>query len=154
VPDVTIRHAGIGDISQLVEMRRALTLEDEDFSADRPGYEGDCTSFLEEAIRGGRWHIWVATIGAMIVATMFVELVDKVPRPVPEHRHIAYLTNCYTRPECRGQGIGTRLLEHAQDAARAADAELMLVWPSQRSVEFYRRAGFEGTDEPLTWVAG
>jgi hypothetical protein len=27
----------------------------------------------------------------------------------------------------------------------------MIVWPSEESVDFYERAGFERPDEPLIW---
>jgi ribosomal protein S18 acetylase RimI-like enzyme len=70
---------------------------------------------------------------------------------VREHRRIAYLTNVYTRAEYRGRGIGARLVRHAQEAARAADVELMLVWPSEDSIDFYGRLGFAAGEEPLVW---
>jgi GNAT superfamily N-acetyltransferase len=87
------------------------------------------------------------------VSHAFVALVDKVPRPVRENSKIAYLTNVYTRPEYRGRGVGAQLIERAQQAAREARVELMIVWPGDESVEFYRRKGFVDPDEPLIWEA-
>jgi GNAT superfamily N-acetyltransferase len=81
-------------------------------------------------------------------------LIDKVPRPVPERTRIAYLTNVYTRPDFRRKGIGAEIIRRAQTAAREADVELMIVWPSDESERFYRREGFATPDDALVWNAG
>jgi len=136
-------------------MRRDFTFEDGGHGEgmSRTGYEADCAAFLEDAICGGRWNIWVAEQNERIVAHVFVALVDKVPRPVRENSKIAYLTNVYTRPSFRGKGIGAKLMERAREAAREADVELMIVWPSKESLSFYEREGFTAPDEPLIWEA-
>lgn len=120
---------------------------------ERPAYEQECARFIADAIGGHHWQIWVAEVDGAVVAQVFVALVEKVPRPVREHCRIAYLTNVYTLPAFRGRGLGHRLVRHAQEAARAADAELMLVWPSEDSADFYGRLGFEAEREPLVWHA-
>lgn len=76
-----------------------------------------------------------------------------MPRPIRENARIAYLTNVYTRPEFRGQGIGAEIIRHAQAAARKADVELIIVWPSDDSIDFYVRRGFKKPDDPLIWTA-
>jgi ribosomal protein S18 acetylase RimI-like enzyme len=63
--------------------------------------------------------------------------------PVRENRRIAYMTNVYTRPSHRSRGIGGQLVERAQEAAREADVELIIVWPSEESISFYERYGFD-----------
>ena len=52
----------------------------------------------------------MAEVDGQIVAHAFVQLIDRVPRPIEERAHLAYLTNVYTRPEFRGQGIGTQVI--------------------------------------------
>ena len=153
--ELVIRLARDADSGQLVELRRDLTFEElpPEESQVRPDYEHDFHAFLDDALAGGRWQIWVAEVDERIVAHAFVALVDKVPRPVRENRRIAYLTNVYTRPAFRRQGIGTELIRRVQEAAREADVELMLVWPSDGSVELYEREGFTASNEPLVWEA-
>jgi GNAT superfamily N-acetyltransferase len=152
--EATIRLAHEGDVDQLVELRRDFTFEDPYPGASRrPGYEDDCRAFLLDAIAGGRWHIWVAEVDGRIVAHAFVELIDRVPRPIEERAHLAYLTNVYTRPEFRGQGVGAQIIRRAKDAAREADVELMIVWPSEESIEFYEREGFVAPGHALVWHA-
>jgi GNAT superfamily N-acetyltransferase len=148
-----IRPAQLGDIDELLALRSDFTFEDLEPGAApvRVGYEEDCRAFLADAITGGRWHIWVAESEGRIVSHAFVALVDKVPRPIRENARIAYLTNVYTRPEFRGRGIGAAVIRRAQEAAHEADVELMIVWPSDESAEFYKREGFVEPDEPLIW---
>ena len=148
-----IRLARPRDIDELVEMRSDFTFEGFEPAAAtvRPGFEEDCRAFLADAIAGGRWHIWVAEIERRLVSHAFVALVDKVPRPIRENARIAYLTNVYTRPAFRGRGIGAAVVRRAQEAAQEVDVELMIVWPSDESVEFYEREGFEKPDDPLIW---
>ncbi len=74
-----------------------------------------------------------------------------MPRPIPENARIAHLANVYTRPVFRSRGIGAAVIRRAQDGARAADVELMIVWPADESVGLYEREGFEKPDEPLIW---
>jgi GNAT superfamily N-acetyltransferase len=152
--DTTIRLSARPDIDALVEMRRDFTFEYPEANEDlsRVGFEADCAAFLEEAISSGRWQIWVAELDGRIVSHIFVALIDKVPRPAGENTKIAYLTNVYTRPDYRGRGIGAQLIKRAQQAARDAGVELMIVWPSDETVEFYKREGFADPDEPLIWV--
>ena len=147
-----IRGATTADVEQLVEMRHAFTFEDTEPNAtSRPANTAECRSFLEDALAGSTWQIWVAELDGRLVAHVFVALIDKVPRPVRENSRIAYLTNVYTDPDFRGRGIGAKLVERAQEAAPAANVELMIVWPSHESVAFYRRHGFEVPDDPLIW---
>ena len=148
--EVAIRLATLGDVEQLVSLRRAFAFED-DVGVERPEFAEECRAFLHAAISSGRWRIWVASLGAEIVAQLFVGLVDKVPRPTEDRRRIAYLTNVYTVPAHRNRGIGENLLAAAQEDAVSLDVELMFVWPSDESLDFYRRAGFASGRDPLVW---
>lgn len=150
-----IRRAVLADVDELIAMRRDFTFEDESpqTRTSRPEYEAECREFLVEAISVGNWDIWVAEVSGQLISHVYVALIDKVPRPERENRRIAYMTNVYTRPSHRSSGIGTRLVQRAQEAARQADAELMIVWPSEESIAFYKRHGFReaSSDEPLIW---
>jgi ribosomal protein S18 acetylase RimI-like enzyme len=151
----TIRHARLPDIPRLVELRRRFKIEEdnEDGARERPGYAEDCRKFYTRAVETDGWFVWVAEAGREIVSNATVVLIDKVPHPFTERSRIAYLTNVYTVPDFRGQGIAGRILAKAQESARAADVELVIVWPSERSVSLYKRQGFEVQDEPLVWDA-
>ena len=63
---------------------------------------------------------------------------------------MGYLTDCYTRPEWRGRGVGARLLERVTEWARNKDLEMVLVSPGERSRPFYARAGFAAASDFMT----
>lgn len=150
---VVYRLAEATDVQALASMRTAFTYEDGDpHAAPRPDFDAAFEATVGEGIATGRWVIWLAEADHELVSHAFVGLIDKIPRPTREHGFIGYLTNVYTRPSHRGQGIGARLLSHVVDWATASDIELLFVWPSEESIHFYERAGFSSERDPLVWT--
>jgi predicted N-acetyltransferase YhbS len=144
------RLATAADIPALVELR--WEFQTEGVAAEGAAYAefvAECTAFLTRALAGDRWHIWVAEAGSEVVAHIFLQLVEKVPKPGSSRTHMAYMTNVYTRPSRQGQGIGGGLLWEVCRWAEAANLELIIVWPSERSVPFYTRAGFQPVQDAL-----
>ncbi|MBX3084052.1 MAG: GNAT family N-acetyltransferase [Anaerolineae bacterium] len=142
---INIRQAHVADADQLAKLRweHAFYYEDkpgpderlEDFTvAFRP--------FIEQILTGGKWAIWVAEEDGILVSQMYVQRIDKVPRPGRFGKQYGYITNVYTLPEYRNNGIGTRLLRRVIAWAGEIELELLIVWPSKASREFYQRQGF------------
>lgn len=98
--------------------------------------------FLREAFGSGMWAVWVAEDEGQIVAQAFIQRIRKVPRPAALERYFGYVTNVYTRPAYRNQGVGAVLMRHVQDWAKQEQLEMLVLWPSEKAVPFYRRAGF------------
>jgi GNAT superfamily N-acetyltransferase len=145
-----VRLATAEDVPTLTRMRRDFTFEDGP-APEQHGYEESFAELVGRGIASGRWVVWVAELDGEIVSHMFVGLVDKIPRPTREPRRLGYLTNVYTAPAHRGRGIGAALLERVTAWAGESDVELLVVWPSDESVEFYERAGFASGRDPLVW---
>jgi len=61
------------------------------------------------------------------------------------------VTNVYTRPDYRGQGVGTHVMTHVLQWANEQELESLIVWPSEASVGFYARAGFRGNLDMLEY---
>ncbi len=148
----TIRTATAADLPALAELRRAFTFEDpEPLATSREDFEQAFEEIVGEGIASGRWTIWLAEAEGEIVSHAYVGLIEKIPRPTREDRWIGYLTNVYTRPEHRGEGVGAALLERVTGWATEEDVELLVVWPSEESLAFYERAGFRSGRDPLVW---
>lgn len=73
----------------------------------------------------------------------------KLPRPSAPPGAWGYVTNVYTLPEWRNRRVASELLRRVIEWARAERLELLIVWPSERSVEFYERAGFSTENEVM-----
>ena len=144
------------EINQLIRMRWDFTLEDyPEMEAASDGYaafEEECRSFLERAFDGERWHIWVAEEDGQIISHMYIELIEKVPRPGRITRPFAYMTNVYTLPAWRGKGVGGKLLSQVNAWVKDNNYEFVIVWPSEGGVDFYMRHGYVLCNEPLEYV--
>ena len=97
----------------------------------------------------GRWTVWVAQDEDEIVANIWIYQVPKVPSPSRTTRDFGYMTNVYTVPAMRDLGVGSKLLAAATTWAHDSDLELIIVWPSQRSVAWYARGGYTPSTEML-----
>ena len=143
----TIRKAKAADADELARMRWEFTVELHHADDDRDAFRARFSSALGDFLQSGRWTIWVAEAADRLVGTVWVERVDKVPRPYERPEQWGYVTNVYVAPENRNAGIGRRILDAAIKEATTSNWELLLLWPSELSGEFYARAGFQsGTD--------
>ena len=142
------------DIEQLIKMRWDFTLEDEDygFRVKEENYEefrDECQQFLWKAIESNNWFVWVAEHKGKIVSHIYIELIQKVPRPGRITHPFAYMTNVYTIPEARGKGIGSQLIAKVNEWSKEQKYEFIIVWPSETSVEFYKKSGYIHCKEPM-----
>jgi GNAT superfamily N-acetyltransferase len=154
LPNADLRLANFADIAELARLRW-------DFSPDEIAASGQSfgaflqgfSEFLARALSSGDWAVWVAEQEGRLVANVWVQIVQKVPRPgrFGGHNRYGYVTNVYAEPETRGRGVGSRLLQCAITWAREQELEFLVVWPSEESVRFYQRAGFQRSADALEW---
>ena len=146
-----IRLAALKDVDELVQMRWDFSEE------DYPNSEGSfkdfhktCSEFLLKAMTGGDWYIWVAEVEQHLAAHMYLQLIHKVPRPGKSpDPYYGYVTNVYTRPAYRSQGIGTAIHHAMEQWAKEKNVEFLILWPSSDSVSFYSRNGFSRSEEAM-----
>lgn len=147
---MNIREAGMEDISALILMRWEFTLEHQpELSDDFELFAAECRTFLEEAIGGERWHIWIAEVEGVIASHIYIQVIDKVPRPGRITYPFAYMTNVYTDPAYRSKSIGSQLLAAIREWATANQFEFIIVWPSEESRAFYGRNGYTLCNDPM-----
>jgi ribosomal protein S18 acetylase RimI-like enzyme len=139
------------DLAQLSELRWDFRAEDGDEVpvVDKGEFVQTCISFLKRGLENGYHVYWLAEENQEIVAHIFVHKIDMVPRPCKLHDQFGYITNNYTKPDYRSRGIGSRLIQKVTDWAKAEDLELLIVYPSEKAVSFYERAGFSMENEVM-----
>jgi GNAT superfamily N-acetyltransferase len=147
------RLAGEADLPQLAEMRWDFRTEHEGipFELSKERFLTVCLEFLQRAFKSGRWSFWLADQDGQILTNAFVQRIEKVPSPTHLAREFGYVTNVYTRPAWRRQGIGAGLIQTVQEWAAAQGLEMLVLWPARPSVEFYRRAGFLQPGEEMEY---
>jgi GNAT superfamily N-acetyltransferase len=155
---IAICLASADEIQQLAELRWLLQTDDDvdaSRSSERNRFLAAFTEIAQDRNEGGDFFHWVAKADQRILAVMSVEKVRKLLRPGESRtRCWGYLTNCYTRPEHRGKGIGGSLLETVKQWAKEEQLEFLIVWPSDPSYGFYQRAGFQRGRDPLVLPIG
>ncbi|HEV2125623.1 MAG TPA: GNAT family N-acetyltransferase, partial [Chloroflexota bacterium] len=134
----------LADTEDLAYMRWSFDLEDANDTTvlqEVAGFAEAFAEFLQSALASGRWTVWVAEMNGRLLAHMYVQFVDKVPRPGRLAARWGYVTNVYVEPTSRNRGIGSRLLRQVIDWARNERLQMLILWPSDRSLTFYERAG-------------
>jgi GNAT superfamily N-acetyltransferase len=148
--DVRFERATVEDAVSLGNLRWDFRAEDgEPPLVDRDSFVETCTTFFREGIVSGEWVIWAAWEAERMISHQCVRIIYPVPRPCSPNDAFGYLTNVYTLPAYRGQGIGGELLAHVRTWAEQEGLELLLVSPGEDALSFYRRGGFEAADDFL-----
>lgn len=137
------------DIVELAQMRWAFQTESAETEPvwDKEQFIQACADFYLGIIGSPNWMFWVAKNADKIVAHLSIHIIHNIPSPDRFINKWGYLTNVYTEQGYRNRGIGAQLLEYAIEAAKGEGIETLIVWPSERSVGFYQRAGFTGVNE-------
>ncbi|WP_416150267.1 GNAT family N-acetyltransferase [Salipaludibacillus sp. HK11] len=150
---MNIRLAEPKDIKQLIRMRWDFTIE-YDGSKKKTAYEDfekECQYFLENALNSDQWFIWVCEENEKVVSHIYTELVHKVPRPGKKTYPFAYMTNVYTVPEFRNMGVGSKILKTINNWMKENHYEFVIVWPSDESINYYKKNGYNHCKEPMQY---
>ena len=144
------RRATSADVPSIAELRWKLKTDDSGTeSGERHSqFITDFINWHDNACDDNFVH-WVAEMSGQVVAVLSVVLVHKIASPDDMNALWGYLTNVYALPDARNSGIGSQLLAEATAWAKNEGLEMLVVWPSDRSYAFYKRAGFRRNRDPL-----
>jgi GNAT superfamily N-acetyltransferase len=148
---MNFRLAADSDLPELAGMRWDFRTElhPAPQGARRADFISPCVDFLRDALASGHWAIWIAEEESQIVSHIYVQRVRKMPRPGKLFAEFGYVTNVFTLPAYRSQGVGAALMDSVKQWARQEGLEMLILWPSQKSGPFYYRAGFRPSPEAL-----
>jgi GNAT superfamily N-acetyltransferase len=138
----TIELADLSDIPQLVDLLNLLFTQEADFRPDR-----------EKQARGLRLIIESAHVGCIFVAHEGNDVVGMVSLlftiSTAEGGPVCWLEDMVVRPDRRGNGLGSRLLRHAVDYARAGGFSRITLLTDRinsRAIRFYAWHDFVESD--------
>jgi GNAT superfamily N-acetyltransferase len=137
-----IERATLADIPQLAELLNILFTQEADFRPDR-----------EKQIRGLRLIIEAPERGCIFLARSDSQVVGMVSLlftiSTAEGAAACWLEDMIVRPEQRGSGLGSRLLQHAVNDAKAngfARITLLTDRGNVGGIRFYERHGFRPSE--------
>ena len=146
-----IRFGEEKDYTQLAEMKWIHGAEDDiDYNennldgVNKSEFISRFTEFLREH---KEYEIFIAEENNVVISAMFVYRIPKIPKPNGHAESIAYLTNVFTLKEYRNKGIGTKLLKYIKKYLTEQKCELILVFPSEKSISWYERNDFTNINE-------
>lgn len=106
-------------------------------------YAASLTAYMEEHLEDGSLVCCIALAGERVVAKNTLCLYTVAPKWNNPSGRIGYIYGVYTEPNYRGQGIATRLMEMALEAAKAWGAGEVYLNAQPEAEHLYARLGFE-----------
>lgn len=141
-----VRPAGATDVLSVAALRAAWK-ESGGGPAGDPVYTERFRRWFER--EAAHRLTWLAETHGRPVGMVNLSVFERMPRPHMPQSRWAYLANMYVLTAHRNVGTGRRLLDAALDHANEQQYVRIVLAPSERSVPFYRRAGFRDADELL-----
>ena len=131
------RKAIDADISRFIEFRKILLEYENDNSMDNV-----FADYFINSLENKSLVAWVAEDGNLIVSTVCLSICQLVPRFDNPSGKIAYLTNVYTIPNYRRQGIASRLTREAIEDVKNQGIKKILLHSSDMAKSIYYELGF------------
>jgi GNAT superfamily N-acetyltransferase len=148
-----IRLAVPADAAELARMRYEFRSALGRASEAEGEFTERCAAWMRERlVDGSPWSCWVLEAEGAVCGQLWLQLIEKVPNPVPELELHGYITNIYVRPAARGDGAGRMLLEAALAYCRQHHVDSVILWPTDRSRTLYARHGFAVRDDIMEAV--
>lgn len=142
-PRATVRFACPSDAGELARLRWRSRSPDEQQREDCARFTQRFVAWFGAADTARAWHVAVAEgSDAGLVGCMYLRVVETVPVPGAPARAWGYVTHAFVIETERGNGVGRALLAHLVARGRELDLKELQVWPSNRAVSLYVRAGF------------
>lgn len=146
---VVVRRADGTDLAAIAGLRRDQALEQQGDSGD-PDFEESFAAWW--ARESARRVTWLAEADHRPVGMMNLAVFERMPRPGRMLSRWGYLGNAFVLAPYRNQGVGGQLLEAVLGYANQHDFARVVLSPTERSVPFYRRAGFGAADILMLWT--
>ena len=141
------RLATAKDINRLAELIWEHNNEDSTLDPDeKPEYIRICSEHLKHRLYND-YYCWVAEDDGHIVSHIHIIITRKLPKPGNLNSFYGRLSQVRTIPEYRNKGVGSELMDKVKQWCRGQHIQELVVWPSDQSVSFYERAGFNGVNE-------
>lgn len=141
------RLATIEDIDQLVLLRKKQLIDEgilPDIEIDEELYQFFRNRFADRSLVE-----WLGVDQAETVATAAIVFYEFPPTYTNRSGIKGYITNMYTNPRYRKQGIATHMLDLLVEEAKTREVEKLWLGASKLGRPVYLKYGFSGTHEWL-----
>lgn len=140
------RRATAGDIETLTALRKKQLIDEGISPTD---IDRELADFFRRKLSDGSLVEWVCTEHDTIVATGAIIFYDFPPSYINKSGVKGYITNMYTAPAYRGQGIATMMLQKLTEEAKLRQVENLWLGASKMGRPVYLAYGFQEADSFL-----
>lgn len=147
---LTVRRASAEHATDLAALRRRWTEEEVGGPVADPEFEERFAAWLDGPAADR--VSWIAAERGRVIGMLNLSVFHRMPRPGQPDRRWGYVANVYVVAEARGRGVGAMLLDAMVTYASHEEFVRLVLSPSERSIPFYRRAGFGPADGLLVKV--
>ena len=140
---IEYRKANISYIPYLVKYRKQQLIDEGEVFYNN--IDNELSNYFISSISDNSLISWLAIDGEKIVATSGICFYKLPPTSRNPSGNNAYVTNMYTLPEYRKQGICSRLLQFVIDEAKALNYKVIRLHASNDGKSIYSKAGFNDT---------
>jgi len=141
---MNFRKADKNDMQYLVAYRKQQLI-DEGAPLDID-IDNALSDYFTSSISDGSLIVWLAIDGKEVVATSGICFYRLPPTDSNPSGRVAYVTNVYTLPNYRKQGIASHLLKLVIDEAIELEYKLVRLHASMAGKSIYSKMGFIDTD--------
>jgi GNAT superfamily N-acetyltransferase len=144
----TIREASIGDIPEILRMRRGM-YEDMGY-ADTVTLDSMMAvsfAYVAKHMQDGSFRAWLAYTGERVIAGGAVIISPWLAHPYDLECRRATILNVYTDRACRRRGIGRALMQTMIDWCRNEGFARVTLHASNDGRHLYESLGFEVSNE-------
>jgi len=141
---IEYRKANISDIQYLVQYRKQQLIDEGEILGKE--IDDELSEYFISSISDNSLISWLAVDGERIVATSGICFYQLPPTSRNPSGKNAYITNMYTLPEYRKQGIGSQLLQLVIDEAKILKYKVIRLHASDDGKSIYNKAGFNDTN--------
>ena len=139
------RFATLDDLSQLVELRILMQREVNPANSVNidPGYPKAITQYLVQGMTNGSYFSAVASIDGKLISANGLVIYNKPPSINGGTGRVGFISNVYTRPEWRGRGIASNLMELIVSFAKESRLDKLHLGATDSGIGVYERVGFK-----------
>lgn len=148
--NLVFRRATLGDIPELVKFKLLLLdeLNEDDDKSNLEKLKLELKKFFTEYIGSDDFVSWLVEYGGEIIATSGLILWRVPPRYDCLHGKYGYISNMYTVPKARKNGISTELIKKLIEEAKILGIDILNLHATKDGIQTYRRFGFTDPIDP------
>ena len=110
------------------------------------GIDKELLCYFEKKISDGSLVEWLLEENGEVIATAAILFIEFPPTYINHSGVKGYITNMYTHPDYRGNGIASTMLSKLTNEAKKRDVKCVWLHASNLGKPVYERFGFTETD--------